>query len=131
MTHVGSSVIVKGDLSGSEDLTIEGRIEGRIHLPDHQLTIGAPARIQAEVIAKSVVVIGEVGGNITASERVEIHESGIVNGDVRAPRLLIHEGALINGTIDMSDPNIAPDSQPRQPKGGPLGSRQSNDEPPG
>jgi cytoskeletal protein CcmA (bactofilin family) len=120
---------VKGDLSGDEDLTIEGRIEGRIHLPDHQLTIGASARIHAELIAKSVVVIGEVGGNINASERVEIHDTGIVNGDVRAPRLLIHEGALINGTIDMSDPNVAPGSQPGLPQSGLLKTQPSDDEP--
>ncbi len=129
VTHVGRSVVVKGDLSGDEDLTIEGRIEGRIHLPDHQLTIGASARIHAELIAKSVVVIGEVGGNINASERVEIHDTGIVNGDVRAPRLLIHEGALINGTIDMSDPNVAPDSQPGLPQSGLLKAQPSDDEP--
>ena len=108
MTHVGASVVLKGDLSGDEDLTIEGEVKGRIHLPKHELTIGANGRIQAELNAKSVVVIGHVEGNIIATERVEIYDSGSVSGDIHAPRLLIHEGAVVNGAIDMSDPSTQP-----------------------
>jgi len=105
VTHIGRSVVLKGDLSGDEDLTIEGQVKGRIDLPDHQLTIGANGRIDAELSAKAVIVIGNVTGNIRASERVEIHDSGSVTGDIQAPRLLIHEGAVINGAVDMSDPD--------------------------
>ena len=105
MTHVGRSVVLKGEISGDEDLTIEGEVKGRIDLPDHQLTIGAHGRIEAQLSAKAVIVVGTVTGNIRASERVEIHDSGSVTGDIQAPRLLIHEGAVINGSIDMSDPD--------------------------
>ena len=117
VTHVGPSVVLKGDLSGDEDLTIEGEVKGRIHLPKNQLTIGANGRIQAELDAKTVVVIGQVSGNIIASERVEIYDSGSVTGDIHTPRLLIHEGAVVNGTIDMSDPSAAePAEQAPAPK---------------
>jgi cytoskeletal protein CcmA (bactofilin family) len=108
VTHVGRSVVLKGDLSGEEDLTIEGEVKGRIDLPDHELTIGASGRIEAELAAKAVVVVGTVTGNIRATERVEIHDSGSVTGDIQAPRLLIHEGAVINGSVDMSDPADRP-----------------------
>lgn len=107
VTHVGRSVVLKGELSGDEDLTIEGEVKGRIDLPDHELTIGANGRIDAELTAKAVIVVGSVTGNIRASERVEIHDSGSVTGDIQTPRLLIHEGAVINGSIDMSDPDAA------------------------
>ena len=101
MATFGKSVIFKGDLSGDEDLEIEGRVEGKIQLPNHQLTIGAHGRVTAQVEAKHVVVIGHVSGNVTASERVEVQASGIVDGDIQAPRLLIAEGAVVNGSIQM------------------------------
>ncbi len=90
-----------GDLSGEEDLEIEGQVEGQIRLPNHQLTIGAHGRVKAQIDAKAVVVVGRVHGNITASERCEVQGSGIVVGDIRAPRLLVHEGAVVNGKIEM------------------------------
>jgi cytoskeletal protein CcmA (bactofilin family) len=94
--NIGKSVIIKGELSGSEDLTIEGQIEGKI-----VLTIGPNARIKASVFAKTVVVQGEVHGNVTASERVEIRDSGSVDGDLSAPRVAISDGAHFRGSIDM------------------------------
>ena len=103
MANIGKSVVFNGDLSGDEDLEIEGQIEGRIQLRNHQLTIGAHGRVKAQIDAKAVIVIGRVDGNITATERCEVQGSGIVVGDIRAPRLLVHEGAVVNGKIEMGE----------------------------
>jgi len=105
---IGKSVVVKGELEGSEDLTIEGQIEGKIELRDHTLTIGQGGRIKAQVFAKSVVVCGELVGNINASEAVEIRESGSVDGDVVSPRVAIANGAHFRGSIDMQRKGQAP-----------------------
>ena len=86
MANIGKSITFKGDLSGNEDLVIEGHIEGRVDLPNNQLTIGANGSCAAEVHAKTVVVIGKVNGNVIATERIEIQATGLVNGDVSAPR---------------------------------------------
>jgi cytoskeletal protein CcmA (bactofilin family) len=101
MGHIGKSVVIKGDLSGSEDLTIEGSVEGKIELRQNVLTIGANGKIKAQVFAKIVVVHGEVVGNISASERVEIRDNGSVDGDLAAPRIAIADGAHFRGSIDM------------------------------
>src|SRR5688572_27075667 len=93
MVNIGKSVVIKGELSGSEDLTIEGHVEGRIDLKDNVLTIGPNGKIKAEVFAKSVVVLGEVTGNVTASEKVDIRDNGSVDGDIISPRVAIAEGA--------------------------------------
>jgi cytoskeletal protein CcmA (bactofilin family) len=97
----GKSIVFKGDLTGDEDLEIEGRVEGQVKLPNHQLTIGAHGRVKAQVEAKTVVVVGHVAGNVLASERVEVQASGVVDGDIQAPRLQIQEGAVVNGSIQM------------------------------
>ncbi|MGE0449422.1 MAG: polymer-forming cytoskeletal protein [Vicinamibacterales bacterium] len=99
--NIGKSVIVKGELSGSEDLTIEGHVEGTIQLPDHVLTIGPNGRIRAQVFAKSIIVLGEIHGNVTASEKVDIRDKGSVNGDIMSPRVAISEGAHFRGSVDM------------------------------
>src|SRR3954454_1606865 len=99
--HIGKSVVIKGELNGSEDLTIEGQVEGKIELRQNVLTIGPNGRIKAQVFAKSVVVLGEVTGNVTASEKVDIRDNGSVDGDIAAPRVAIAEGAHFRGSIDM------------------------------
>ena len=83
---IGKSIVIKGELSGGEDLTIEGTVEGKIELRDHVLTVGANGRIKAEVGAKSIVVFGQVVGNLTATEKVDIKEKGSVEGDVQPRR---------------------------------------------
>lgn len=122
MANIGKSVIINGELKGSEDLSIEGQVEGKIELKDHLLTIGQNGRIRAEIHAKSVVVHGQVIGNIIAAERVIIREHGSVDGDIIAPRVSIAEGALFKGKIDMhSSQTGAPPCQtpaelePKQP----------------
>jgi cytoskeletal protein CcmA (bactofilin family) len=99
--NIGKSVVIKGELNGSEDLTIEGQVEGTIQLRDHILTIGANGRIKAQVFAKAVVVLGEVTGNVTASEKVDIRDNGSVDGDIVSPRVAIAEGAHFRGSVDM------------------------------
>jgi cytoskeletal protein CcmA (bactofilin family) len=99
--NIGKSVVIKGELSGSEDLTIEGHVEGRIELKENVLTIGANARIRAEVFAKTVIVLGEVTGNVTATEKVDIRDNGSVDGDITSPRVAIAEGAHFRGSVDM------------------------------
>ena len=101
LVNIGKSVVIKGELSGSEDLTIEGHVEGKIELKDHLLTIGPNGRIKAQVFAKAVIVLGEVNGNVTASEKVDIRDGGSVDGDIISPRVAIAEGAHFRGSVDM------------------------------
>ena len=108
IVNIGKSVVIKGELNGSEDLTIEGHVEGTIQLKENVLTIGPNGRIKAQVFAKSVIVLGEVTGNVTASDKVDIRDNGSVDGDIIAPRVAIAEGAHFRGSVDM------------QRKGGPL-----------
>ena len=99
--NIGKSVVIKGELSGSEDLTIEGQVDGKIELRQNVLTIGPNGKIKAQVFAKSVVILGEVTGNVTASEKVDIRDNGSVDCDIAAPRVAIAEGAHFRGSIDM------------------------------
>lgn len=108
MVNIGKSVVIKGELSGSEDLTIEGTVEGKIELRQNVLTIGPNAKIKAQVFAKSVIVQGEVHGNITATEKVDLRESGSMDGDVVSPRVAISEGAHFRGSIDMQKAGAKP-----------------------
>jgi cytoskeletal protein CcmA (bactofilin family) len=98
---IGKSIVIKGEVSGSEDLTIEGQVEGKIELRDNILSVGASGRVQAHIVAKAIVVDGHVTGNLTAAEKVEIRESGAVEGDIVAPRVAIADGAKFQGSIDM------------------------------
>jgi cytoskeletal protein CcmA (bactofilin family) len=101
MVNIGKSVVIKGELKGSEDLTIEGQVEGTIELKENVLTIGPNGRIKAQVFAKTVIILGTVHGNVTASEKVDIRDGASVAGDVAAPRVAIAEGAQFQGGVDM------------------------------
>jgi len=101
IVNIGKSVVIKGELNGSEDLTIEGHVEGTIQLRDHVLTIGPNGKIKAQVFAKAVIVLGEVHGNVTATEKVDIRDNGSVEGDLVSPRIAIAEGAHFKGSVDM------------------------------
>jgi len=97
---IGSSIKIKGELTGGESLTIDGTVDGRISLEGHTLTLGSNARIKADVKADAVVVAGDLTGNIEARERVEIAPTGIVRGDVATPRISIADGASLKGSVD-------------------------------
>jgi cytoskeletal protein CcmA (bactofilin family) len=108
---IGKSIVIKGEVSGSEDLTIEGQIEGKIDLQDHVLTVGSTGHVHAHVAARSIIVLGQVTGNLTANEKVDIREKGSVEGDIVAPRVAIADGADFRGSIDMrrTEPAAATD----------------------
>jgi cytoskeletal protein CcmA (bactofilin family) len=115
MVNIGKSVVIKGDLQGSEDLTIEGQVEGKIELKDNVLTIGPNGRIKAQVFAKTVIVLGTINGNVTASEKVEIRDSATVEGNVLSPKVAIAEGAQFHGSVDMQRSA----KRPQQPSNAP------------
>jgi len=98
---VGKSIVINGELSGGEDLTVQGRVEGKIELRDHVLTVGSNGCVKAQVTAKAIVVLGQVTGNLIATEKVDIKESGSVEGDIVAPRVAIADGSHFRGSIDM------------------------------
>jgi cytoskeletal protein CcmA (bactofilin family) len=106
LQSVGKSVQVKGELTGSENVWIDGSFEGTIRLPDHRLVVGRSGHVHADVEARAVVVEGEVVGNITASDRVEISATGSVLGDLRAARVVLADGARFKGSIDMGAPAV-------------------------
>ena len=124
VADIGKSIVFKGDLSGDEDLQIDGQVEGGVQLANHQLTIGETGRVQAQLYAKSVIVVGHVTGNITATERVEIQVNGIVEGDVHTPRLIVADGAVLNGSVEMTKPQGGAASKPAAPEAKPAPSPQ-------
>jgi len=99
--HIGKSVIIKGELSGSEDLYVEGQVEGKIELHDNSLTIGPNGQVRANVSGKGVIVQGKLEGNINASERAELKKSAIAVGDIVTRRLAMEDGAYFKGKIDV------------------------------
>jgi cytoskeletal protein CcmA (bactofilin family) len=99
--HIGKSVIIKGELSGSEDLYVDGQVEGKIELERNNLTIGPNGQVRASVSAKGVIVQGKIDGNIQAAERTELRKSAVANGDIVTKRLFIEDGAYFQGKIDM------------------------------
>ena len=108
MASIGKSITIKGDLTGEEDLVVEGTVDGKIDFPENELTIGESGKVNAEVNAQSIVVVGSITGNVSATEKLEIQATGLIEGDVRAPRLVIHEGAQLNGSVEMSEASPGP-----------------------
>jgi cytoskeletal protein CcmA (bactofilin family) len=105
---VGKSVVFKGELVSSEDMTIDGRVEGTIELRNHTLTIGPDAHILADIVAKMVTVLGTVIGTITADDKIFIRETGSVQGDVLSPRLAMADGAVLRGRVDTGTRRVTP-----------------------
>ena len=113
VVNIGKSVIIKGELSGSENLTIEGQFEGKIELRENSLTVGPNGKIKADLLfAKSVDILGRVTGKITAVDVVSIRENGAVDGDITAPRIAIADGAHFRGSVDMRREGAEP--KPRE-----------------
>ncbi len=98
---IGRTLVIKGELSGSEALYIDGRIEGKISMPDNRVTIGRNGIVQANVTAREVVVLGKVSGNIECSDRVDIRSEGSVTGDVSTVRISVEDGAVLKGGIEV------------------------------
>ena len=99
--HIGKSVLVKGELSGSEDLYLDGEVEGSIELKDHSLVVGPHGRVRAHINARDVTVHGKVDGNVKGTERVELKKSAVLVGDIFTQRIIIEDGAFFKGAIDI------------------------------
>jgi cytoskeletal protein CcmA (bactofilin family) len=100
-TVIGKSVIIRGDLSGNEDLYIDGDVEGTVTLPESRLTIGPNARVRADLSAREVIIFGHLTGNIQATGRVDLRQSALVKGDILAGRLSIEESAILTGRVEL------------------------------
>ena len=96
---VGKALLIQGKITSSENLTIDGRVEGTIELGDHSLTIGAGAAVQADLVARTIVVSGDVTGNLQASVRVELQSTATVEGDITTPVIVMADGAVVIGQV--------------------------------
>ncbi len=101
--HIGKSVVIRGELTGNEDLYLDGEIEGNINLRDHKLVIGPNGKIKASITARDIVLHGRVEGNVSATERVELKKACTLVGDVNTQRIVIEDGAYFKGSIDIKD----------------------------
>lgn len=110
---IGASLVVKGDLSGDEDLIIQGQVEGKVFLKKNSVTVGKNGRVKADIYAKSVYVEGSVQGNLNGEEKIVIRQSGNVRGNASAPRVTLEDGARFKGSIDMD--GKATEKQPSLP----------------
>jgi cytoskeletal protein CcmA (bactofilin family) len=110
--HIGTSVVIKGELSGSEDLYIDGTVEGTIQLQGNDLMIGPNGQVHADVNAKGVVVQGKLEGNIRTSDRVEMRKSAIIMGDIVTQRIAIEDGAYFKGKVEIQKEAAKPSSPP-------------------
>ena len=105
---IGKGLLVKGDISGTESLFIDGKIEGNINLPGNRVTVGKNGQVAASIVAREVVILGKVRGNVSATDRVDIRAEGALNGDVTAARISIEDGAFFKGGIDIRKPDAKP-----------------------
>src|SRR5580692_4432040 len=100
--RIGKSVVICGEVKGSEDLIVDGRVEGTVTLTESRLTIGANASVQADLFARDVLILGQVQGNVVASGRVELRAGCSVEGDIRALRLSVEDNAVFRGKVDLT-----------------------------
>jgi len=112
---IGKSLFVKGEVSGSESLYVDGKVEGTINLPGNRVTVGRNGQVAANITAREVVVLGKVRGNIQASDRVDIRSEGSLTGDVAAARISIEDGAYFKGGIDIRKPGDSKNSGSSEP----------------
>lgn len=108
--RLGASLHIKGEITGNEDLQIDGSVEGLVQLEDRKLTVGASARVTADIIAREVIVYGNVKGNLRARDRIEIKKDGSVVGDLTTARIMIEDGAYFKGSIEIDKTGDAGDS---------------------
>jgi|SRR6185436_15502202 len=108
--HIGKSVVVKGEISGSEDLYVDGEVRGSIELRDHGLTVGPNGKVDANVIAREIVVHGTLNGNVQAADKIEIRKTGSILGDLSTARIIIEDGAYFKGSIDILKPGHKADA---------------------
>jgi cytoskeletal protein CcmA (bactofilin family) len=112
IAHIGKSVVIRGELSGSEDLFLDGEVEGSIDLKGHSLTIGPNGHIRANVHAQEVVIHGRVDGNIRATDRVELKKTAVLTGDIFTQRITIEDGAFFKGAVDIQKGEAKTEAKP-------------------
>jgi cytoskeletal protein CcmA (bactofilin family) len=117
---IGKSVMIKGQIISREDLFLDGELEGTVELHEHRLTIGPNGRVQANIKAREIVVIGTVHGNVEASDKLEIRKEAKLVGDIRTARIVIEDGAYFKGSIDIMKPEVAKQPPPQQPRPQPV-----------
>jgi cytoskeletal protein CcmA (bactofilin family) len=100
--RIGKTVVIRGEVKGSEDLIVDGRVEGTVSLSENRLTIGPNANVEADLSAKDIMILGQVQGNLVASGRVELRAGCVVEGDVRALRLAVEDNAVFRGKVDLT-----------------------------
>ncbi len=105
---IGKGLVIKGEISGSESLFIDGKVEGTINLPGNRVTVGRNGQVAANITSREIIVLGKVRGNITATDRVDIRSEGALTGDVTAARISIEDGAFFKGGIDIRKPESKP-----------------------
>ncbi len=110
--HIGKSVVVKGEISGAEDLYVDGEVRGSLELKEHSLTVGPNGKVDANVTAREIVVHGTLNGNVHASEKIEIRKTGSLLGDLTTARIIIEDGAYFKGSIDILKPGQKPEARP-------------------
>jgi cytoskeletal protein CcmA (bactofilin family) len=117
--RIGKSVVICGEVKGSEDLIVDGRVEGTVTLTESRLTIGPTANVQADLFARDVLIQGQVQGNVVASGRVELRAGCIVEGDIRALRLAVEDNAVFRGKVDLTQSAVkVPEGAVAAPVGG-------------
>jgi cytoskeletal protein CcmA (bactofilin family) len=113
---IGRTLVIKGEVSGSESLYVDGRIEGKITMPESRVTIGRNGKVDASITAREVVVMGKVTGNIECSDRVDIRAEGSVHGDISTARISVEDGAALKGGIQVRSEGKQKDQKQEQPK---------------
>lgn len=101
LANIGKSVSIKGDLSGNEDIYVDGQLDGSIQLPGNSVTVGPNGRVKADITARNLTIGGTLDGNVHASERTELRKTAVVNGDVQTRRIAIEEGAYFKGKLEI------------------------------
>jgi cytoskeletal protein CcmA (bactofilin family) len=104
--RIGKSIVICGEVKGSEDLIVDGRVEGTVNLTESRLTIGASANVAANLSAKDILVLGQIQGNLSASGRVELRAGCLVEGDIRALRLAVEDNAVFRGKVELMQPVV-------------------------
>jgi len=115
---IGKGLVIKGDISGSESLFIDGKVEGTINLPGNRVTVGRNGQVAANITSREIVVLGKVRGNVIATDRVDIRSEGALTGDVSAARISIEDGAFFKGGIDIRKPDGKPGNGVATPEPG-------------
>ena len=112
--HIGRSLVIKGDITGAESLFIDGRVEGSIHFPDNRVTIGRNGNVTANIVAREVVIMGKVQGNVECADRLDLRNEGVLSGDVVTHRISIEEGAVLKGGVEVRQAEKPADKKDHQ-----------------